>query len=97
MTSELLIGGFLLAFSILLTMNAFQMKFFEVKFSEGFEELSAPVSLEPSMDLSMPELAPETQCGIGYEPCTEGQKCMNGYCKSTAKPALGKTELPVIP
>ncbi len=78
-------------------MNVFQINFFELKFSEGFEELSAPVSLEAPIDLTLPELAPETQCGIGFEPCADGQKCMNGYCKSTAKPALGKTELPVIP
>jgi len=34
-------------------------------------------------------------CGLGFEGCSQGEKCMNGFCDSVQKPCLPKNELPV--
>jgi len=34
-------------------------------------------------------------CGLGFQGCSQDEKCMNGFCDSVKKPCLPKNELPV--
>jgi hypothetical protein len=37
------------------------------------------------------------QCGVGLPSCSNGTKCLNGYCQTTNPPQLKPTMLPVFP
>ena len=37
------------------------------------------------------------KCGINMRPCPGGMACANGYCISTARPALAISNLPIYP
>jgi hypothetical protein len=39
----------------------------------------------------------DAQCGIGFPSCSDGKKCMNGYCKSVDIPVIKGTQLEVVP
>ena len=38
------------------------------------------------------------RCGVNMPSCTDGLRCMNGYCKSQAKPYFpALSDLPLLP
>ena len=37
------------------------------------------------------------QCGVDMPSCTNGTRCINGFCKSDNPRPLGPTTLPVFP
>ena len=53
---------------------------------ENFESFTEPVKY----DAGIP-------CGVDLPGCSEGKKCINGFCKGVTIPPLPETGLPIVP
>jgi hypothetical protein len=94
---EILSGLFLLSVALFIMLN-----YPFVKLSSSSSSLVQPFvgafsSPSPSPSVSIPYERPTQICGVDLPDCPEDMKCMNGWCRSTKKPALGKTTLPIVP
>jgi hypothetical protein len=83
--TAILSGIFILILSVFISMN--------------LSNLNLPV-LSGFVDLVEYEEKPKhmnVKCGVDYPSCTDGKRCVNGFCKDDAIPELRGTGLRIVP
>lgn len=94
---QILTGLFLLSITIFLMMNYPFSQHIPIRSNSSSIQPFVNTSPSPSPSLSIPYERPTQICGVDLPDCPEDTKCMNGWCRSLKKPALGKTTLPIVP
>jgi hypothetical protein len=83
MTSAILSGLAILFFALLVGMN---LPVLSMIFHIRNEPFQTSMVVEK-----------DAQCGVGLPSCSDGKKCMNGYCKSVNIPEINGSQLKVVP